>query len=187
MSTILEIGPGRGDFLFRLAEENPDKTVAAIEYKRKRFDKLVRRIESKGLANIRLHFGDARMVVPQEFEEGSVEKIFILFSDPWPKRRHARHRLFKEEFIGKLLRILRPDGEIFIAHDHPDYVTEIKQLFRGFAPAVVYSDEGIDFKTFYADKWLREGRTICSFSYRKRANEDASIGFIPCERRSERS
>lgn len=186
MSTFLEIGPGRGDFLFRLAEENPDATVAAIEYKRKRFDKLVRRLGKKALPNVRLLMGDARFLLPQEFSENSVDKIFILFSDPWPKRRHAKHRLFQQEFVRKLIRVLVPDGQIFIAHDDPVYISQIREVFLPFSPELLSSEDGIDFRTFYADKWLREGRAIYSFSYRKRANEDASIGFIPCERRSER-
>src|SRR3989338_8606608 len=99
MSNTLEIGPGRGDFLFWLAEENPLKTVHAIEYKRKRYDKLVRRLETRGLSNVRLYLGDARTVLPVEFPDLSLERVFILFSDPWPKRRHARHRLFQETFV----------------------------------------------------------------------------------------
>ena len=78
MSSYLEIGPGRGDFLFWLAAENPDKTVTAIEYKRKRFDKLVRRREAKDSKNVELYYGDAKIVIPQLFNEETFDKIFIL-------------------------------------------------------------------------------------------------------------
>ncbi len=164
---LLEIGPGRGDFLFHLASENPTKTVAAIEYNRKRFEKLLRRIEARGLQNVRLHFGDARVVLTQEFQDETFEQIFILFLDPWPKRRHAKHRLFQKPFLKELLRVLKPEGQVFIAHDDPTYVSQIQEAFRESADSFIFSEVGVQFLTFYADKWQKEGRSISSFSYRK--------------------
>ena len=163
----LEIGPGRGDFLFHLAQENPTKTVAAVEYKRKRFEKLARRIETRGIQNVRLYFGDARVVLPQEFSDEFFEKIFILFLDPWPKRRHAKHRLFQKAFVQELFRVLKPEGEVFIAHDDPDFISQIQEVFRECVDSFVFSEVGIQFLTFYAEKWQKEGRVISSFSYRK--------------------
>lgn len=167
MSNFLEIGPGRGDFLFRLAEENPLKTVQAIEYKRKRYEKLSRRLEKRELSNIRLHFGDARVVLPQEFRDESLEKVFILFPDPWPKRRHEKHRLFQDSFIKELLRVLKPEGEILIATDDPLYRQRIQEVFRHYIHSFVFSPLETLPMTFYADKWRREGRELYSFSYGK--------------------
>jgi len=76
---ILEIGPGRGDFLFHLAEENPHKEFVAIEYKRKRHEKLMRR--SKPFPNVTLLLGNAREIVPEEFPEETFEEVYILFPD----------------------------------------------------------------------------------------------------------
>lgn len=178
---ILEIGPGRGDFLFHLAQENPAKTVAAIEYKRKRFDKLVKRVETRKLPNVRLYFGDARFVLPQEFPDESCEAVYILFSDPWPKRRHAKHRLFQEGFVKELLRVLTPEGQVFIAHDNPAYVAQIQEIFRNFIHLLIFSSEGVEFPTFYADKWRKEGRSIYSFSYRKLVcNPERDYLGLPC-------
>ena len=170
MSHYLEIGPGRGDFLFWLAKENLTSQIYGVEYKKKRFDKLVNRLEKNGLLNIFLHSGDARTVLPQEFSDGYFQKIFILFSDPWPKRRHQKHRLFQESFIRELWRVLEPGGQIFIAHDDPNYLQEIRQLFELFSEAFSYSSEGVQFMTFYAEKWIKEGRQLKSFSYRKKPN-----------------
>lgn len=181
MSLFLEIGPGRGDFLFHLAGENPLATIAAIEYKRKRLDKLVKRIEKRGLANIRLYLGDARTVLPQEFTDESVDRIYILFSDPWPKRRHAKHRLFQRPFVQEIHRVLRPEGQVTIAHDDPRYIKEIREVFQDFVHCFVFCEEGIEFTTFYAEKWKKEGRSLSAFSYRKiDCNaEGAGIG-LPC-------
>lgn len=181
MSKLLEIGPGRGDFLFHLAQENPLATAVGVEYKRKRHEKLRLRLEKRALANVELHWGDARIVLPEEFGDEEFDKIFILFSDPWPKRRHAKHRLFQEGFIEELLRVLKPGGRIYIAHDDPRYVAQIREVFQGFAGSLVYHDGGLEFTTFYADKWIKEGRRIWSFSYEKIDTADRDAVMIPCD------
>jgi tRNA (guanine-N7-)-methyltransferase len=164
---ILEIGPGRGEFLFSLASEHPFKMLAAIEYKKKRIEKLVARAEKRVLTNIQFFLGDARLVLPQDFSDESVGEIYILFSDPWPKRRHASHRLFQKDFVGELLRVLKPEGRVYIAHDDPNYVKQIRGVFDSFIQYFVYNDEGVEFTTFYAEKWKSEGRSLTSFHYRK--------------------
>lgn len=171
MSIFLEIGPGRGDFLFWLAEQNPTDTVIAVEYKRKRFEKLKARTEKRGFKNVWLYLGDARQVLTQEFTDSCIDKIYILFSDPWPKRRHEHHRLFQQDFVKQIHRILTPGGRIFIAHDDPVYTAAIRELFREKATLFIAHEEPLPFAemTFYAEKWKKEGRKIQSFSYEKNA------------------
>lgn len=165
-SHLLEIGPGRGDFLFHLAQQNPDSRIIGVEIKPKRFEKLKVRLAMLGLQNICLCSGDARVVLPTLIPDQLCEKIYILFSDPWPKRRHARNRLFQESFIIELARILQPGGSLFIAHDDPDYRRQMTAEFSKF-PTLHYCAEGIDFQTFYAEKWKKAGRNLYSFSYQR--------------------
>jgi tRNA (guanine-N7-)-methyltransferase len=166
MSKFLEIGPGRGDFLFHLAEENPSATVVGVEVKPKRCEKLAVRREKRGLKNVELVCMDANTFLPQ-CSEAEFEKIFILFSDPWPKRRHAKNRLFQQRFAVELSRVLRPGGRVYVAHDDPRYVAQIRDVFRALASSFVHRDDGVEFTTFYADKWRKEGRKLWSFSYEK--------------------
>lgn len=180
MSTFLEIGPGRGDFLFWLATENPTADIVAIEYKRKRYEKLVKRIEKRGLQNIKLYLGDARLVLPQEFAEVSLDKIYVLFSDPWPKRKHAKHRLFQQGFLEDVFRVLKPGGEIFIAHDHPDYKNWIQGLFSQYVSSFAFNAEELPILTFYAEKWKNEGRSLYAFSYRKIGDCKNDSLSLPC-------
>ncbi len=165
-SHLLEIGPGRGDFLFHLAQQNPDSRVIGVEIKPRRFEKLKVRLAMLGLQNICLCRGDARVVLPTLIPDQLFEKIYILFSDPWPKRRHAQHRLFQESFILELLRVVKPSGIVFVAHDDPTYHQQIREKFSRF-PEWEFSPAGIDFQTFYAEKWQREGRSLISFSYKR--------------------
>ncbi|HSA60005.1 MAG TPA: methyltransferase domain-containing protein [bacterium] len=166
MTRILEIGPGRGDFLFHLAEENPLATVVGVEVKPGRCEKLAVRLEKRGLANVELVCMEAQAFLPQ-CANAEFAKIFILFSDPWPKRRHAKNRLFQGKFVAELLRVLEPGGRVYVAHDDPRYVAQIRETFRTFAASFIHKEDGIEFVTFYADKWRKEGRLIWSFSYEK--------------------
>ena len=163
---LLEIGPGRGDFLIHLAQENPLRPIAAIEYKRRRFEKLLKRIEV--YPQVTLHLGDARTVLPEKFPDASVEETYILFSDPWPKRRHARNRLFQAGFIAELARVLRPDGKILIATDDPRYRDQIEAEFQKNPAFTRLAEDPSLFPTCYAQKWVKAGRTLFAFAYRRR-------------------
>ncbi|HEX5038337.1 MAG TPA: tRNA (guanosine(46)-N7)-methyltransferase TrmB [bacterium] len=181
MKKLLEIGPGRGDFLFHLAAENPLAAVVGVEVKEKRCEKLVARIEKRGLTNIELVCMDAKVFL-QQCAEAEFEKVFILFSDPWPKKRHAKNRLFQEKFVGEVLRVLKPGGRVYVAHDDPNYVAQIREVFAAFAASFVSHDDGVEFMTFYADKWKKEGRSLWSFSYEKiDASDRDNILGGPCE------
>jgi len=164
-----------------LASQDLLATVVGVEYKKKRFDKLAVRREKRGLANVELVLGNARLFVLQA-PDGEFDQIFILFSDPWPKKRHAKHRLFQEPFVRELLRILKPGGRIYIAHDDPNYVEQIREVFQSLVASFVFHEEGVEFTTFYADKWKKEGRSIFSFSYEKIEDGDLGREFagVPC-------
>ncbi len=167
MSKILEIGPGRGDFLIWMAQTHPEDQFYGVELKIKRNEKLRKRIESRHLTNVDLILGDARQVLPQRFEDESVDDIYILYSDPWPKRRHAKNRLFEPAFVHQLRRILRPLGRVLVAHDDPDYLFQIRRSFSPFGADFLEVEEPFVLPTFYGEKWQGEGRSLRAFSYKK--------------------
>ncbi len=165
---ILEIGPGRGDFLLWVAEHCPDKKIVAVEIDKGRYYRLIPRIERKGLTNILLMQGNARVVLPEIFPAGTFEKCYVLFPDPWPKRRHIPHRLMSVEFVTILARMLRVGGELYCATDfwpYADWVADnaaqIPLLQNLGAP---YFSNAADIPhynpTFYEKKWRGEGRAI---------------------------
>jgi len=162
--TILEIGPGRGDFLLFLAKERPCEKIAAIEYKRKRFDKLLKRCSP--YPNISLHLGNAEDLLPELFPPETLREVYILFPDPWPKRRHAKHRLFRPPFLEHLEFVLKAQGQVIVATDDNSYRRQIEEVF-GSAPFSLLSTP-FHFPTFYAQKWVKEGRTLFSLVYEKR-------------------
>ena len=173
---ILEIGPGRGDLLLELASTLPDKKLVAIEIGTKRYIKLIPRIERKGLTNIRLIRGDARIVLTDYFSQGAFEKIYVLFPDPWPKKRHALKRLLNTEFISLITRFLKKDGDLFMATDvdwysqwaviNAESVPDLKNMGNPFVEA----DNLFSYApTFFEQKWRAEGRKIYYMHFKQEA------------------
>ncbi|MFA4971636.1 MAG: tRNA (guanosine(46)-N7)-methyltransferase TrmB [bacterium] len=163
---IVEIGPGRGDFLFHLAESNPDAEIVGIEIKGKRVDKLIARIERRRFANVTIIQDDARAALPRHFAQGTVNEIHIQFPDPWPKRRHEKHRPINEELLADCARVLRPGGTLSFITDHRPYaelssgmLARTKGLTNCYEAPFV-TDLADAFPTLFSEKWKAEGRTI---------------------------
>jgi len=165
---ILEIGPGRGDFALSAAAQNPDRQLVVIEIDKGRYYKLIPRIEKNGLNNILLIQGNARIVLPRFFAPETFEKTYVLFPDPWPKKRHIPHRLMSIEFINLLSGLLKPSGEFFFASDfwtYADWVidnlTRVPELRNAGRPYFVdMADIAYYRPTFFEQKWREDGRTI---------------------------
>ena len=176
---ILEIGPGRGDLLLTLATATPDKKFVAVEIGKKRYFRLIPRIEKRGIKNILLVRGDARVIIPQYFNEGTFEKIFVLFPDPWPKDRHAFRRLLQVEFLWLLAHHLKEGGEFVFGTDVEWYarwtaenLSRVQILKNNFAPRPHTSEIPNLIPTYFEQKWRAMGKTIFFLSYRKTVDQD---------------
>ncbi|MCB2229580.1 hypothetical protein KQH82_02615 [bacterium] len=164
---FLEIGPGRGDFLMALAEQYPDQKVVAVELAKKRYYKLIPRIEKRGIENITLLCAAAQIAIPRHFVPRSFERIYVLFPDPWPKDRHAPHRLLNAEFLTMLAGLLTDSGSFFFATDFKAYadwvvanLTDVPTLENIGRPFADQSDIQDYFPSFFEQKWRDEGRSI---------------------------
>jgi len=116
----LEIGFGGGEHLVARARENPDIGFIGCEPFINGVAKLLAAIEEEGLANIRVRAGDARALI-EAAPAASLSRIFVLYPDPWPKRRQQKRRLIGEETIAELARVARPGAELRFATDIDDY------------------------------------------------------------------
>lgn len=118
----VELGMGKGRFISQLSALHPDINYIGIDM----YDELVRRAGEKARASREEHGGDLsnlRLVrfniesIEQVFAEGEIERIYLNFSDPWPKKRHARRRLTHEAFVAKYETMLNNAGEIHFKTD----------------------------------------------------------------------
>jgi tRNA (guanine-N7-)-methyltransferase len=106
----LEIGSGHGGFALAFARTHPDRALVAIEQRRKFAADVAAKAEKRGLGNLLVLNGDARLLAPRLFREGSLAAIHVHFPDPWWKRRHRRRRLVDDRMSILLLRLLAPGG-----------------------------------------------------------------------------
>ncbi len=113
----IEIGCGKGDFIVGTAEKNPDINFLAIE---RVFDVLVmaaEKIKEKGLNNVKVCCCDAKELT-ELFDAKSIDRIYLNFSDPWPKSRHEKRRLTYKSFLEIYKTILKDGGEIHFKTDN---------------------------------------------------------------------
>ena len=114
----VEIGMGKGKFITKLAELHPEINYVGVE---KYASVLIRAIEKKrgreDLKNLAFLAVDATEL-PEIFDKDEVDRIYLNFSDPWPKERHARRRLTSGEFLARYEQFLKPGGEICFKTDN---------------------------------------------------------------------
>jgi tRNA (guanine-N7-)-methyltransferase len=116
----LEIGFGGGEHLIRAAAERPDIGFIGCEPFVNGLAKALAAIEAQGLANVRLHAGNAADILAW-LPEASLGRVFLLFPDPWPKRRQRKRRFVSEENLAALARVMRSGAELRFATDIDDY------------------------------------------------------------------
>ena len=124
---VLDLGCGNGVFLAGLAALRPDWNVLGIEKKDYRVRQARRR--AGDLNNARIAHGEVTEVL-SDLPLSSIARVYLLFSDPWPKRRHAVRRLVQPEFAALLGTRLRPDGIFSFASDSPEYAEWAEGVFR---------------------------------------------------------
>jgi tRNA (guanine-N7-)-methyltransferase len=132
---VIEIGSGNGHFLVELAVQNPGLNYIGTEMLGGRAKKFNRKVEKRNLHNILIFKGDARRFVWEFLYDETIVKFLLMFPDPWPKKRHHKHRLLRSAFIEMLRRRLVHGGLVCITTDDAPYRDWIIDEFgkcRGF-------------------------------------------------------
>jgi tRNA (guanine-N7-)-methyltransferase len=116
----LEIGFGGGEHLAWQAAAHPDRGLIGCEPYISGVARLLALAEARGLANLRIVVDDARLLLGA-LPDGCLERIFVLFPDPWPKTRHHKRRIVNPATAGQFARLLLPGGEVRLATDDMSY------------------------------------------------------------------
>lgn len=171
---VLEIGFGGGEHLAAQAKANPDIRYLGVEPFLNGVAKLLAAIEADGLENIRLLRGDAREVLAA-LPDVSLARVYLLYPDPWPKRRQRKRRIVDDVFLAEVARVLEPGGELRFATDIDDYAGwTLARIAR--QNRLVWLAEAVDdwrqpwpewHRTRYEEKALREGRVPGYFRFRR--------------------
>lgn len=113
----VEIGVGKGDFLTELAARNPNVNYVGLEAQQGVLYFAARKAAARELPNVRLLVFDA-VHLTELFASGEVDRIYLNFSDPWPKARHAKRRLTSEVFLARYAAVLKEGGAIHFKTDN---------------------------------------------------------------------
>ena len=115
----IEIGMGKGRFICEMAKTHPDINYIGIERYSSVLLRALQKMEQEPLSNLRFLCIDAASIT-EIFEKNEVDKIYLNFSDPWPKDRHAKRRLTSRQFFARYNDILKPDGNVEFKTDNRD-------------------------------------------------------------------
>ena len=156
----IEVGMGKGQFIMTLAQQNPDINYIGIE---KYSSVLLRAVEKQDelqLPNLRFIRMDAEAIC-EVFGDGEVDRIYLNFSDPWPKDRHAKRRLTSRQFMARYDIILKPDGQV-------EFKTDNKDLFDFSLEEIKEADWELPVVTFdlHNDSVLNEGNVMTEYETR---------------------
>lgn len=137
----LEVGFGGGEHLAAQAAAHPDVGFIGCEFFVNGVASLLKHVEAQGLANVRVHADDARPLL-DALPDASLDRVFVLFADPWPKKRHAERRFIGPANLPRLARCLKPGGELRAASDDPTLIEWTREQLASF-PAFAVVEEGV--------------------------------------------
>ena len=169
---FLEIGFGGGEHLAQLAESNENAGFIGAEPFINGVVSLLRKIEEKGLTNIRIWSDDVRPLL-DVMEEGCLDGIYVMFPDPWPKRRHAHRRIITQKMLNEFARLISSGGFLRMASDHSVAKTWLLAETIRHSAFEWRAKTALDWRqrpekwpeTRYMAKGTREGRTSSWFDF----------------------
>lgn len=170
----MEIGMGKGKFLTTLADQNPDVNYIGVEMYTSVLLRAVQKLEQREVAPANIIFlrMDAKEL-ENAFAEGEIDKIYLNFSDPWPKDRHAKRRLPSRQFLDRYRKYLKKDGRIEFKTDNRDLfdfaVEEAKEMGWTFEVLTydLHHDEELvrgNVMTEYEEKFSSIGNPIHKYA-----------------------
>ena len=164
----IEVGMGKGQFIIEMAKRNPEINYIGIEKYSSVLVRAVEKLEDFEQNNLRLIRMDAENI-EEVFDKDEVDRIYLNFSDPWPKDRHAKRRLTSTRFLERYNNILTPEGRVMFKTDNKDLfdfsleqVEEAGWILENHTYDLhhsEYNEENV--MTEYEEKFSAKGNPIC--------------------------
>jgi tRNA (guanine-N7-)-methyltransferase len=167
----MEIGTGKGRFLMELAGLHPEINYVGIEKYSSVLLRAIQKMEEEPLSNVRFIRMEAEHIL-RYFEKEEVERIYLNFSDPWPKERHAKRRLVSREFLDRYRILLKKGGDLEFKTDNRDlfdFGVEQTAVAHWEITAITYDlhqDEKMNegnIMTEYEERFSAKGNPICKY------------------------
>ena len=161
----VDLGCGDGSFLCEMAQQFPNRNFLGIERLTKRVEKVRRKTEK--IKNLRVLRADTLFAVRYLLPKNSVETFYLLFPDPWPKRRHQFRRIFTRDFLDAVAVALEQHGVLRVATDQFDYFYQMERLNRAHRHFDVVDDTDILPLSKFERKFREQGAPIYRLTLRK--------------------
>lgn len=167
----LDIGPGMGLTTVSLAAAHPERDYLAVEVHRPGIGSILQHAVKSGCSNIRTLNHDAVEVIQNMLPNNSLDQVFILFPDPWPKKRHHKRRLLNTGFARLLRPRLKEHALVYIATDWSDYADQIPVTFENCGYINVAGPGRASPRpnwrplTKFEQRGLRLGHGVCDFIF----------------------
>jgi tRNA (guanine-N7-)-methyltransferase len=126
----LEIGCGHGHFLTRFAEAHPERFCLGVDILSDRLERANKKRNRAGLTNVRFHKVEAVELLECLPPGITFEEVFLLFADPWPKKRHHKNRLVRADFLEALAARMAPGGRFYFRTDHAGYFADGREVLE---------------------------------------------------------
>ena len=171
----LEIGFGSGEHLFYQAQNNPSVNFIGCEPYINGVATLLGKLHNQNLKNVIIYPGDIRDLM-DVLAEQTLEKVFLLYPDPWPKKRHHKRRFVSKEFLDPLFPLIKTGGKLYLATDIGDYVRQTLLSIEAY-DNIFWTAEGPEnwrtpwknwFVTRYEKKAIAAGRCPYYLTFEKR-------------------
>ena len=166
----VDLGCGDGSFLCEMAQQFPKTNFLGIERLTKRVEKVRRKAEK--IENVRMLRADTLFAVRYLLPERSVKTFYLLFPDPWPKRRHQFRRIFTRDFLNAIAVALEKHGFLRVATDQFDYFQQVERISRAhqqFQVVLRSPDDAVLPVTKFERKFRKQGVPIYRLTLRKTA------------------
>ena len=161
---FLEIGFGGGEHIAGLATQRPDAGFIGAEPFINGVASLLRHMQDENIENIRIWDDDVRLIFAS-LADASLAGAYVMFPDPWPKKRHAGRRILQDDMMDSLARLIRPGGSLVMASDDPTAKSWLLQA------AMRHQD--FDWTARCADDWQKRPADLPATRYMKKAENEA--------------
>jgi tRNA (guanine-N7-)-methyltransferase len=173
LPVCLEYCSGNGEWICNKAKQHPDLNWVAVEKRFDRSKKIWMKMKKRGLSNLFVICGEGLIATQHYIPIGTISEFFINFPDPWPKLKHAKHRLITAPFLDKMATICKANSLTTIVTDDFVYANQIldetalSKSWRPLMPPPYYAINPPNYGTsFFSELWKQKGRTIYQITLR---------------------
>lgn len=178
----VEFCSGNGTWIEQRARAAPDLHWIAVEQRLDRARKIWLRKKRLGLTNVTVACAEGSLFCQMHLPPKSIAHCFVNFPDPWPKKRHAKHRLLKRSFLRQLSATLSPNGDLFIATDDVQSLVQLELMLQQegsfasktqrYLPHQPFGEYGT---SYFESLWRSKGKTLFLVRCRLKADLELAI------------